>query len=252
MIVNGFIEPIAKTLPMEYAVELTRLIELHMEGCGRLDPWLDERRARPPQRSTRRRSRASACGAAKPIGSGTLRRPGGGAPRRPAAQRTGGGVASRAPRRPASRRRTARRRGVPSELPDARLADRGVVFTDLATAAREHPELVRPPSGDGRRRRPRMPACGRSRSRAGRAAPSCTSLAGSRSTGRSSRASRNHAPMRHSCRTRLVVADEGKRASRCWRSSSRPMACAGWFGGTVAIHRLRWRPGPLREPATAR
>ncbi|MSO79518.1 MAG: hypothetical protein EXQ79_07900 [Acidimicrobiia bacterium] len=32
MIVNGFIEPIIKTLPMEYAVELTRLIELNMEG----------------------------------------------------------------------------------------------------------------------------------------------------------------------------------------------------------------------------
>ena len=32
MIVNGFIEPITKTLPMEYAVELSRLIELNMEG----------------------------------------------------------------------------------------------------------------------------------------------------------------------------------------------------------------------------
>jgi Fe-S cluster assembly protein SufB len=33
MIVNGFIEPVTKTLPMEYAVELTRLIELNMEGA---------------------------------------------------------------------------------------------------------------------------------------------------------------------------------------------------------------------------
>ncbi len=33
MIVNGFIEPITKTLPMEYAVELSRLIELEMEGA---------------------------------------------------------------------------------------------------------------------------------------------------------------------------------------------------------------------------
>jgi Fe-S cluster assembly protein SufB len=33
MIVNGFIEPIVKTLPMEYAVELSRLIELSMEGA---------------------------------------------------------------------------------------------------------------------------------------------------------------------------------------------------------------------------
>jgi Fe-S cluster assembly protein SufB len=32
MIVNGFIEPVTKTLPMEYAVELTRLVELSMEG----------------------------------------------------------------------------------------------------------------------------------------------------------------------------------------------------------------------------
>ncbi len=32
MLVNGFIEPIVKTLPMEYAVELNRLIELEMEG----------------------------------------------------------------------------------------------------------------------------------------------------------------------------------------------------------------------------
>jgi len=32
MIVNGFIEPFTKELPMEYAVELNRLIELEMEG----------------------------------------------------------------------------------------------------------------------------------------------------------------------------------------------------------------------------
>ena len=32
MIVRGFIEPIAKELPMEYALELNRLIELQMEG----------------------------------------------------------------------------------------------------------------------------------------------------------------------------------------------------------------------------
>jgi Fe-S cluster assembly protein SufB len=32
MIVNGFIEPVTKELPMEYAVELNRLIELQMEG----------------------------------------------------------------------------------------------------------------------------------------------------------------------------------------------------------------------------
>ena len=33
MIVRGFIEPIAKELPLEYAVELNRLIELQMEGA---------------------------------------------------------------------------------------------------------------------------------------------------------------------------------------------------------------------------
>jgi Fe-S cluster assembly protein SufB len=32
MIVNGFIEPITRELPMEYAVELNRLVELQMEG----------------------------------------------------------------------------------------------------------------------------------------------------------------------------------------------------------------------------
>ncbi|MFC1626780.1 Fe-S cluster assembly protein SufB [Patescibacteria group bacterium] len=32
MIVNGFIEPIVKELPLEYAVEMNRLIELEMEG----------------------------------------------------------------------------------------------------------------------------------------------------------------------------------------------------------------------------
>ncbi len=33
MIVNGFVEPIVKELPMEYAVELNRLIEMQMEGA---------------------------------------------------------------------------------------------------------------------------------------------------------------------------------------------------------------------------
>ena len=32
LIVNGFIEAFTKELPMEYAVELNRLIELEMEG----------------------------------------------------------------------------------------------------------------------------------------------------------------------------------------------------------------------------
>ncbi|MCC6184831.1 MAG: SufD family Fe-S cluster assembly protein, partial [Microthrixaceae bacterium] len=32
MVVNGFIEPVTRTLPMEYAIEWSRLIELQMEG----------------------------------------------------------------------------------------------------------------------------------------------------------------------------------------------------------------------------
>ncbi|MFN3822243.1 MAG: SufD family Fe-S cluster assembly protein, partial [bacterium] len=32
MIVRGFIEPIVKELPMEYALEMNRLIKLQMEG----------------------------------------------------------------------------------------------------------------------------------------------------------------------------------------------------------------------------
>jgi Fe-S cluster assembly protein SufB len=32
MVVNGFIEPIVKELPLEYAVEMNRLIEMEMEG----------------------------------------------------------------------------------------------------------------------------------------------------------------------------------------------------------------------------
>ena len=34
MIVAGFIEPIIKELPMEYAVEMNRLIELNMAEAG--------------------------------------------------------------------------------------------------------------------------------------------------------------------------------------------------------------------------
>jgi Fe-S cluster assembly protein SufB len=33
MIVRGFIEPISKELPMEYALELNKLIEMQMEGA---------------------------------------------------------------------------------------------------------------------------------------------------------------------------------------------------------------------------
>jgi Fe-S cluster assembly protein SufB len=32
MVVSGFIEPLVEELPLEYAVELNRLVELEMEG----------------------------------------------------------------------------------------------------------------------------------------------------------------------------------------------------------------------------
>jgi Fe-S cluster assembly protein SufB len=34
LVVLGFIAEFTKTLPMEYAIELNRLIELEMEGLG--------------------------------------------------------------------------------------------------------------------------------------------------------------------------------------------------------------------------
>ena len=33
MVVSGFVEPITKELPLEYAIEMNRLIELQMEGA---------------------------------------------------------------------------------------------------------------------------------------------------------------------------------------------------------------------------
>jgi Fe-S cluster assembly protein SufB len=32
MVVSGFVEPITKELPLEYAVEMNRLIQIQMEG----------------------------------------------------------------------------------------------------------------------------------------------------------------------------------------------------------------------------
>ena len=32
LLVNGFIEPIVKEIPLEYSIELNRLIQLEMEG----------------------------------------------------------------------------------------------------------------------------------------------------------------------------------------------------------------------------
>ena len=53
MIVNGFIEPFTKELPLEYAVELNRLIQLEMEGSvgclwdSTQKPWSRPARANP-------------------------------------------------------------------------------------------------------------------------------------------------------------------------------------------------------------
>ena len=42
MIVSGFVEPITKELPLEYAVEMNRLIQLQMEGSvGYSNPQAD-------------------------------------------------------------------------------------------------------------------------------------------------------------------------------------------------------------------
>ena len=68
----------------------------------------------------------------------------------PAADRPGGGVAARRRSRPAARRRPAdaMRRALEVDLPHG-LAEQGVVLTDLRTAVREHPELVRRFLGPG-------------------------------------------------------------------------------------------------------
>jgi hypothetical protein len=48
-IVRGFVEPIARELPMEYALELNRLIELRMEGRSAKDDPPGSARARHPR-----------------------------------------------------------------------------------------------------------------------------------------------------------------------------------------------------------
>ena len=57
LIVNGFIEPIVKELPMEYAVEMNRLIELQMEGS--IGWWAGA--WSPPGCAGRRRERGQPC-----------------------------------------------------------------------------------------------------------------------------------------------------------------------------------------------
>lgn len=122
------------------------------------------------------------------------------------------------------------------ELPDDRLVDRGVVFTDLATAAREHPDLL-------------QRFLGRAEPVASHAALWALSLAGW--TGGTflyvprglevdgtliARITQPRSDVTFLPHT-LVVADEGSSVTLLEETVS-PDGAAGWFGGTVAIHAL--------------
>ncbi|HLY36059.1 MAG TPA: SufD family Fe-S cluster assembly protein [Candidatus Limnocylindria bacterium] len=122
------------------------------------------------------------------------------------------------------------------ELPDDRLAERGVVFTDLSTAAREHPDLLRR-------------YLGRTEPVASHAAFWALSLAGW--TGGTflyvprgleidgtliARITQPRSDVTFLPHT-LVVADEGSSVTLLEETVS-PDGAAGWFGGTVAIHAL--------------
>lgn len=117
--------------------------------------------------------------------------------------------------------------------PDTRLAERGVIFTDLATAVREHPELVRRHLGHGE-----PPA-----SHAGLWARSLATWTGGTFlyvpprvevdgtlVARLTQARADATFMPHS----LIVVDEGASAWLMEEFSS-PDGSAGWFGGTADI-----------------
>ncbi len=120
------------------------------------------------------------------------------------------------------------------ELPDVRLADRGVIFTDLATAAREHPGLLQRYLGTGE------PV-------ASHAALWSLSLAawtggtflhvpaGVEVDGtliaRITQPAAAGTFLPHS----LIVAEEGSAVTLLEETVS-PDGAPGWFGGTVAIH----------------
>ena len=122
------------------------------------------------------------------------------------------------------------------EQPGNLLAERGVVFTDLASAAREHPELLRP-------------WLGRAEPVASHAAFWALSLAGW--TGGTflhvprgvevdgtlvARLTQPRSDVTFLPHT-LVVAEEGSSVTLLEEMVS-PDGAAGWFGGTVAIHAL--------------
>ena len=107
MIVNGFIEPVTRTLPMEYAVEWSRLIELQMEGSSVNEALATSCNtvARPPRasgsqsvRSRSAGSRRRCLGAASPS---DCRRP----RRRPGRRRARGASCRRHCVAPVDRRR---------------------------------------------------------------------------------------------------------------------------------------------------
>src|SRR5947207_4773648 len=123
------------------------------------------------------------------------------------------------------------------ELPDSRLADRGVVFTDLAAAAREHADLV-------------QPYLGRGDGVATHAAFWALSLAGwtggtflyvprglevdGTLIARITQPRSDTTFLPHS----LIIADEGSSVTLLEETVS-PDEAAGWFGGTVAVHALQ-------------
>ncbi len=118
-------------------------------------------------------------------------------------------------------------------LPDARLFDRGVIFTDLATAAREHPDLVRRHLGTGTPPASHAGLWGQSlaawTSGTFLYVPPRVEVDGTliaRIT--TPRADGTFLP--HS----LIVVDEGA-SVRLMEELSSPDGGAGWFGGTVDI-----------------
>src|SRR5438093_1507785 len=123
------------------------------------------------------------------------------------------------------------------ELPDDRLADQGVIFTDLPTATREHPEILRR-------------FLGQTDGVASHAAFWALSLAGwtggtflyvprglevdGTLIARITQARSDATFLPHS----LLIADEGSSVTLLEETVS-PDGAAGWFGGTVAVHALQ-------------
>ena len=122
-------------------------------------------------------------------------------------------------------------------LPDPRLADRGVIFSDLGTAAREHPDLVRRYLGQGE------PVDSHA---------AFWALSQAAWTGGTflyvprglevdgtliARITQPRSDVTFLPHT-LVVAEEGSRVTFLEELVS-PDGAPGWFGGTVAIHALQ-------------